>query len=149
MLKNNRDGIKIFHIDLDYVTIKFLLVGVINTLFGTTIMFVCYNIFHMSYWWSSAANYFFGSILSFLLNKYFTFKTQYKSIQEVFRFIVNICLCYFVAYGIAKPISYYLLKDASVSVRENVAMIIGMIIFVGLNYIGQRYFVFTHKETRA
>ena len=41
---------------------KFILVGVANTIFGTGIMFVFYNVFHFSYWVSSASNYFFGSI---------------------------------------------------------------------------------------
>ena len=53
---------------------KFLLVGVINTLVGTAIMFGLYNLAHCSYWVSSAANYILTSILSFFLNKYFTFK---------------------------------------------------------------------------
>ena len=44
---------------------KFLLVGVINTLVGTAIMFGLYNLAHYSYWVSSAANYILTSILSF------------------------------------------------------------------------------------
>lgn len=34
---------------IDWVTFKFLIVGVINTLVGTSVMFVCYNVFHMGY----------------------------------------------------------------------------------------------------
>ena len=52
---------------------KFLLVGVINTLVGTGIMFGLYNLSNCSYWVSSAANYVLTSILSFFLNKHFTF----------------------------------------------------------------------------
>ena len=52
---------------VDIKTIKFLIVGVVNTLFGTAIMFGLYNLAGCSYWISSAANYFFGSILSFFL----------------------------------------------------------------------------------
>ena len=48
---------------VDWVTIKFLIVGVINTLVGTTVMFVAYNLIHLSYWVSSAANYVIGSIV--------------------------------------------------------------------------------------
>lgn len=44
---------------------KFLLVGVINTLVGTGIMFGLYNLANCSYWVSSAANYVLTSILSF------------------------------------------------------------------------------------
>ena len=49
---------------------KFLLVGVINTLVGTGIMFGLYNLANCSYWVSSAANYVLTSILSFFLNKH-------------------------------------------------------------------------------
>lgn len=38
----------------DKTFVRFVLVGVINTLFGSAIMFVFYNIFHLSYWLSSA-----------------------------------------------------------------------------------------------
>lgn len=47
---------------------KFIIVGLINTLFGTGIMLIFYNIFHVNYWISSAANYFFGSVLSYFLD---------------------------------------------------------------------------------
>ena len=57
---------------IDITTIKFLIVGVINTLVGTGVMFVLYNFFSVSYWISSAANYVVGSIVSYFLNKYFT-----------------------------------------------------------------------------
>ncbi len=127
---------------IDGVTLKFLLVGVINTIFGTAIMFIFYNVFGLSYWISSAANYFFGSILSFFLNKKFTFRSQGKTRAEVVRFTVNIALCYLLAYGFAKPLANRLLAGSALNVRENVAMLIGMCVFVGLNYLGQRYFVF-------
>lgn len=45
---------------IDGKTIKFLIVGVVNTLFGAAIMFGLYNLAGCSYWLSSAANYFFG-----------------------------------------------------------------------------------------
>lgn len=61
---------------------KFILVGIANTLFGTAIMFVFYNVFHLSYWVSSASNYIFGSILSYFLNKHFTFQSKDNSPQE-------------------------------------------------------------------
>lgn len=40
---------------IDKTTIKFLLVGIVNTIVGTSIMFLLYNIAHMNYWISSAA----------------------------------------------------------------------------------------------
>ena len=127
---------------LDGTVIRFIIVGVINTLFGTAIMFVFYNVFHFSYWISSASNYFFGSILSYFLNKSFTFKYGKTDFKSIFRFTVNILVCYLLAYGIAKPVMRYFLSGFSVSVQENVSMVLGMVLFVGLNYLGQRFFAF-------
>ena len=88
---------------------KFIIVGVINTIFGTGIMFVFYNVFHLSYWISSDSNYIFGSILSYFLNKYFTFKDQTKSKKTILRFVLNITICYLIGYGLAKPFVIYIL----------------------------------------
>lgn len=121
---------------------KFILVGVANTLFGTGIMFLFYNVFHLSYWLSSASNYFFGSILSYVLNRMFTFKSGDSTGRTLPRFVVNISLCYLLAYGLAKPLAAWVLSGASVQIQENVAMLTGMCLFVGLNYLGQRFFVF-------
>jgi len=43
---------------------KFILVGTINTIVGSAIMFSLYNIAHLSYWVSSACNYFFDYFLN-------------------------------------------------------------------------------------
>lgn len=64
---------------LDITFLKFVLVGVINTLVGTAVMFLCYNALHLDYWFSSAMNYVVGSIVSYFLNKYFTFQNKERS----------------------------------------------------------------------
>ncbi len=127
---------------LDKTFWKFILVGVANTLLGTAVMFLCYNLLHLGYWFSSAANYVVGSILSYFLNKYFTFQSREKGIRVVARFVVNITLCYLLSYGVAKPLAARVLSGAGKSVQENGAMLVGMCLFVGLNYLGQRFFAF-------
>ena len=138
--------VKIMKKIVDWVTIKFLIVGVINTLVGTAVMFVAYNLIHLSYWVSSAANYVIGSIVSYVLNKHFTFQNTDKSPKVLLKFILNISVCYLLAYGMAKPLAIKLLEGMSVSVQENVAMLTGMCLFVVFNYVGQRYFAFKAKE---
>lgn len=105
---------------------KFILVGVANTIFGTGIMFVFYNVFHFSYWVSSASNYFFGSILSYILNRIFTFKNSETTVKTLPRFVINISLCYLLAYGIAKPLVMHVLSDLTQKAQENIAMLVGM-----------------------
>ena len=131
---------------VDAKLLRFLIVGVINTLVGTAIMFGLYNLAGASYWVSSAANYILTSILSFFLNKYFTFRNRERSWSQVVRFVVNIAVCYLLAYGIAKPLCFRLLANATVTVRDNVSLFVGMVLFTGLNYVGQRLFAFRESE---
>ncbi len=126
--------------------VRFLIVGCINTAVGTCIMFGLYNLAHWSYWLSSAANYTLTSILSFFLNKYFTFQSKTWSFREVLRFILNIAVCYFLAYGAAKPLVRLLLADSTQVIRDNVSMLVGMVLFTCCNYIGQRFFTFKQDE---
>ena len=131
---------------VDKTTIRFLIVGVINTLVGTSVMFLAYNMLGLSYWISSASNYVIGSIVSFLLNKYFTFQQKKRVKGELLRFVLNISLCYLAAYGGAKPLVKMILSGWPVRYQENAAMAAGMCFFVVLNYFGQRFFVFWQKE---
>lgn len=135
----SKDIIKIF---TDKTFMKFIMVGVVNTIVGTTIMFVFYNVFHLSYWVSSASNYFFGSICSFILNKHFTFEYKKNFWPSLLRFTINILICYLLAYGIAKPVIKWILSDLKTTYQENIAMLLGMCLFVVFNYLGQRFFTF-------
>lgn len=127
---------------IDPTMIKFLIVGVFNTLVGCGTMFLLYNLANCSYWVSSAANYVVGSIVSFFLNKYFTFQNHERSWRQVVKFIVNVAVCYFIAYGAAKPVVIWLLSGRPVKLQENVAMFVGMGLYTVLNYFGQRFFAF-------
>lgn len=131
---------------IDKKLLKFIIVGCINTLVGTSIMFGLYNLAACSYWVSSVTNYVLTSILSYFLNKYFTFQNKERSWKQVFRFAINIAVCYVLAYGIAKPAVMFLLTGAGQKIQENVAMLVGMCLFTGFNYLGQRFFTFKEKE---
>lgn len=127
--------------------VRFIIVGVLNTIIGMAAMLIAYNLFHLGYWISSAMDYIIGSIFSYFANKYFTFQSEKKSGSEVVRFVINIVVCYVLAYSIAKPVIEWLLKEISLSVSmlEQISMIFGMCIFIVLNYFGQKFFVFRKK----
>lgn len=131
---------------IDMKLLKFTVVGLINTAVGTAIMFGLYNIFHFSYWTSSASNYILTSMLSYFLNRYFTFKDSGHIGKSGPRFFINIACCYLLAYGIAKPTTAFVLSRHSAVLQDNVSMVVGMCFFVGLNYFGQRLFVFKNQQ---
>ena len=130
----------------DRKLLKFILVGIVNTLVGSVLMFSLYNITNFSYWLSSAFNIFIVSILSFFLNKYFTFGVREWSLYMAIAFIATIIISYFIAYGISRPLVSYFLRDSSKAIRENIALFVGMCMFTGINYLGQRLVVF--KEVK-
>jgi len=112
-------------------------------------MLCFYNFFGWGYWGSSATSYTLGSIISFFLNKSFTFNNKASYLLTGIKFSINIGLCYFIAYLIAKPLVSYLLLamdySSTINEIEQVAMLVGMVLFTGLNFFGQRSYVFGHK----
>ena len=134
--------------------LKFLAVGVINTLVGYGVMFGLYNLAGLhtwgdaGFWISSAANYVVGSIVSFFLNKHFTFRNEEKGAGVVLRFILSISICYLLAYGIAKPAVAWVLSGMAFSdqLKGNLTMLAGSGLFVLFNYFGQKFFAFRKRD---
>jgi putative flippase GtrA len=129
--------------------IKFIIIGIFNTLLGILLMFMFYNFMAMGYWGSSAASYFLASIVSFMLNKKITFKNDDTFINTTPKFFINIAICYIVAYLIAKPVVKYLLNLVNVeriSIIEQIALLFGICLFTVMNFFGQKYFVFLKKD---
>ena len=137
----------------DPTMFRFLLVGVVNTLVGCGVMFGLYNMAGLhawgdaGYWLSSAANYVAGSVVSFFLNKRFTFQNQEKGPGVVLRFVLNISVCYLLAYGLARPAVSLVQGSLPLSeqLRGNLTMLAGSGLFVVLNYFGQRFFAFRQR----
>lgn len=127
--------------------LRFLLVGVVNTLVGAGVMFLLYNLAGCSYWLSSAANYIVGGVVSYFLNKYYTFKNKERSWWQVLRFALSVAVCWLLAYGVAKPLTLSLLSGAGEKLQTNAAMLVGMCLYTALNYLGQRFFAFRAGKT--
>ncbi len=130
--------------------VRFVLVGIVNTIVGLTVMFSCYNILHLGYWLSSATDYVLASIVSYFLNKHFTFGYHEKGWWSLARFVLNIAVCYFIAFSLARPMVRFCLShigwEMEVSLLENISMLIGSGLFVVINYLGQRFFAFKQSE---
>lgn len=129
---------------IDIKLLKFIIVGIVNTAFSAVLMFIMYNSLHFGYWGASATAYILSSILSFFLNKVFTFKNKGSLITTAIKFSLNVTICYLIAYSLAQPcviilLAKFKLKDEIV---DQISMLFGMILFTGLNYFGQRFFAF-------
>lgn len=128
--------------------IHFGIVGVMNTAMGWAIMLVLYNLLHLNYWFSTGISFFIGGVFSYHANSKVTFKVENKDKWLPYRFAANIVICYLIAFGVAKPLVSRILSTQPVVIVENAAMIVGNVIFVGLNFFGQKILVFRKTKKR-
>ena len=131
---------------IDVKLLKFILVGLLNTAADAGLSFLLINLTDLNMWWCTAIPCALASVLSYFLNKHFTFKNTEKGLWPVVRFAVNIAACYGLAYGIAIPLMEWVLSAADPVLRDNLTKVAGMCLFAGFNYLGQRLFAFREKK---
>ncbi len=134
---------------------KFLLVGILNTLVGQGLSFLLLNIVPWdSFGLGSAAavsasggiSTVLASIMSYFLNKNFTFRYQGNDRGVALRFALNIVVCYIIAYNLLASLAVQILAGQPKWIVENGSMVVGMCSFVVCNYFGQRFFAFREKD---
>lgn len=126
---------------LDPSVWKFLVVGVGNTLLSMVLMFLLED---LGYWPSTAIAYVAGAVLSFFLNRSFTFQSKAEFWPSAVKFAVNVAVCYAAAYSVAQPLAAWVLGRTGMSEvwQERLAKLGGMGLYTVLNYFGQRFFAF-------
>ena len=142
----------------DIKFLKFILVGIVNTVVGEGIVLLLTNLAGWKQFdWGPGAAAFagvvVGSIVSFFLNKYFTFKNTEKGWKPVLRFTINILVCMLVRVAVATAVSA-ISKAAGWSMfgmdvdtfAGNLSWAVGAVVFVAVNYVGQRFFAFKEKK---
>ena len=120
---------------------KFLLVGVGNTLLSMVLMFLLEG---LGYWPSTAIAYVAGAVMSFFLNRKFTFQSEAEMGRSAVKFAINVAVCYVLAYSIAQPLGSMILGAMGVKDvwLERLTKLGGMGLYTILNYFGQRFFAF-------
>lgn len=109
-------------------------------------MFFLYNVAKVSYWISSSCNYIIGGLLSYLLNKKFTFRNGTRSAAQVFLVVLNAGFCHLISYSVSWMLSALLPSSARGVLQGNLALLLGMGFYTVLNYAGQRFIVFRKGE---
>ncbi|MFE0340581.1 GtrA family protein [Priestia megaterium] len=131
--------------------VRFLVVGLVNTGVGLSIMYVLLHIFH-HYWAATFVGNAAGAVVSYVLNRIFTFKSGVHLSKSILRFILVIGVCYGLSYYIGLQFSSWLLHQLPAAVRlfkKDVGILIGTGLYTLLNYTGQKYFVFNAKKEAA
>lgn len=137
---------KFFAIFFDVSFLKFLLIGGCNFILSMAIMFLLYNFLNLGYWGSSMISFTLCSVISYILNRKYSFKSTAPLIKSAVKFSIVIAISYVVAFGAAKPIMLWLMQIAKINLQEKIieqlAMILAQGIFTIINFIGQRLWAF-------
>ncbi len=141
---------------IDRTLVEYLIVGILNFILCTGIMFLLFNLWGVSTHLAPLVNYGLGSVNWYLSCKFIVFRERQSTGQQLLRFVTEVLICYLVSYYvIARPCAALLLRSERVSelfafggaekVRGNCEMTVGAFSYAILNYFGQRYFVFNRR----
>lgn len=120
----------------DQTFLRFVIVGVINTIIGYTIIMILFHLIGLSYSLSYFLSYVVGIIISFFLNRQFVFFSKNNKLLEFFKFLIAFSISYSISYLGLKFIVEYQLIDT------NIAFFVGMVIYSTLFYLFNRYITF-------
>ena len=124
---------------------RFLLVWMGNTLLSMVLMFLLEG---LGYWPSTAIAYVAGAVMSFFLNRHFTFHSEETFLHSAVKFAINVAVCYVIAYALAQPIAGWVLGNTGMDPiwQERLTKLGGMALYTILNSFGQRFFAFPQKK---
>lgn len=133
--------------------IRFLFVGVLNTIVGfgiTSLVYLCFGIKLFSkeeipvipMIVGTLSGQVIGTIHSYFWNKYFTFRVKEKSGAEFLRFVLVYVLQYLLSLGLTALFNLWITIPALVTV-------ITILVCTVLSYIGHNFFSFRKKTEKA
>lgn len=123
--------------------IRFIIVGVMNTLVGLSSIFLLLQVGGLSYWISTFLGNSIGAACSYVLNRRFTFGSKVSFGRSIPLFMIVIMCCYFVSYSFSRVMANLLAGSFGyVDYTNEIAVLLGTILYTITNYLGQKYFVF-------
>jgi len=115
---------------------RFLVVGVLNTLLGYAVIFACMYGAGLSPEASNVAGYAVGLVLSYFLNKFYTFESASKSHKEIVRFLAVFGLAYGANFIALQVLIYQM------DVYKGLSQILAGIIYIVTSFLLNKYYVF-------
>lgn len=143
--------------------IKYCLVGVVNTLVGISTAYILLNPLRQSYLISTIGAYITGIIVSYILNKTFTFKFKGGNDFVLFaKFAGSMLPCYVISYYLISPFLTRMVLEINFvyqtanrffslfgvtpdKITDNTTIIMSMGIYLILGFTLNKYFIF-HKK---
>lgn len=116
--------------------LKFGIVGVLNTAVGFGLIFLFDKVMGLGFEIANPLAYFLSTLNSYYLNRKWTFKSGGKVHKEGALFFAVIAGAWAIQYALL----YYLIDILKMD--DLVAQTIGMVLFTGLNFLGQKFITF-------
>ena len=128
--------------------LKFLLVGLLNTMIGMGLMLFLSNGLEWPFWYATFTGNTVGAIVSFLVNRNFTFNSMVPIKVGAPRFIAVVLTSYLFSFSISRMVAGgvdSLPVWGSYIESDNIAILLGSFIYTVTNYIGQKSIVFKDR----
>lgn len=119
---------------------RFLLVGVANTTLGYVIIFGCMYLVGMSPEFSNVAGYAVGLLVSYFLNRNFTFRSTQSRSTEFIRFTFVFVVAYMANFAALVALIHAL------EIHAGISQVIAGVIYVGTAYLLNKHCVFRSSE---
>lgn len=116
--------------------LRYAMVGVVNTGLGYAVIFGCMYLAGLGPIASNMIGYAVGLVVSYTLNRSFTFRSQGARKAEMIRFGVIFVLAYVANLGVL----VVLVQGAGM--HEGLAQVVAGVVYFGLSYLLNRYYVF-------
>jgi putative flippase GtrA len=116
--------------------IRYNLVGIINTIAGFSIIYIL-MFFGVSATISNAIGYGIGSIISFYLNRKYTFKSSLRDKIVIFKFFAVLAISY--------GLNFLMLRWLLVSINPYLAQIGSAVVYTISSFLLIKFFVFKDK----
>ena len=132
--------------------VKYLLVGVMNTLITLAVIFVCKIYLGINPYVSNALGYLAGLINSFMWNRKWVFRSNGKMSREALHFLCGFMVCYSVQFGVVLLLNQswfgstrYMLPFGIIITGYGVATLLGNVCYTLTNFIYNRVITFKPK----
>jgi len=120
--------------------IRYLLVGVVNTLVGLGTIYLAMYFLQMGVASSNAFGYAIGIMVSFALNKKWTFKSQDHPVYSFLRYLLVLLVAY------VANLETVLFANSHFDLNAYLSQALGIIPYTAIGFLGSRYFAFHKRE---
>jgi putative flippase GtrA len=122
-----------------YQFLKFGIVGLFNTLLGYAVIFSCMYLLKLSPILSNVLGYMVGLVVSYVLNRQFTFENKSKSKLQILRFLIVFAVSY------AINLILLVVSMQTFGLQAGISQVIGGVGYVLTSFLLNKYYVFVAK----